>query len=538
MGADTFLCFSASRWRGSRRRWLPLPAGLLLGVLSGCLRDGPTEAQPQTVAQPVTTDPLTPANVFSACYARFSGLVTRIKEPGTKSECPSWSHVPFKWTDGVPGHDHGALNGRLHDSHPQYLLADGTRVIANGLAFTGAVGFSAIPAEGPGARLMWYVGKAAFRAGRVTGNAWDDAIVGPGSVALGTDTRGSGTASTAMGLSANARADGAMATGFFTIAAGSASTTTGVITQTLGPHSTATGWATLTARPATTATGEESFAIDTGATAMGSRTTAGAWSTALGSETSAGRAAIALGRRVFAGDSWSTAIGSYASAGIGSFVYGDASTTSVVQAMTSALPHTSPENVPDQDAEGRVLARVAQLQGQSLTTGYVQAMEPNRFVVRAAGGFRFRTSPDLATGCDLAPGSGTWSCTSDRHRKENFSDEDGQRILARIAGLPVQSWNYRTQNPAIRHLGPTAQDFFAAFGLGGVEGGAGREAASTINTVDMDGVSLLAIQALERRTQEQAREIEALQADNAGLRAGLSKLKLLLSENRASRRER
>jgi hypothetical protein len=535
MGADTFLCFSASQWRGSRRRWLSLPGGLLLGVLSGCLRDAPTEAQPQTVAQPVTTDPLTPANVLSACYARFSGLVTRIKEPGTKTECPPWSHVPFKWTDGVPGHDHGALNGRLHDSHPQYLLAEGTRVIANGLALTGAVGSNGIPAAGPGARLMWYPGKAAFRAGQVTSNAWDDALVGPGSVALGTDTRASGTASTAMGLGANARADDATATGFFTIANGASSTAVGAVTQTLvtGAHSTATGWATLAARFATMATGEESFAIDSGGMAMGSRATAGLWSTALGSETTAGRGGTALGRRVFAGGDWATAMGSYASAGTGSFVYGDASTTSVVQATAGDfVPRTSPENIPDQDAEKRILARNAQLQVQSLTTAFVQANEPNRFVARAAGGFRFRTSPDLATGCDLALGSGTWSCTSDRHRKENFSDEDGERILARIARLPVRSWNYRTQDPAIRHLGPTAQDFSAAFDLGA------GEHETTIRTVDMDGVSLLAIQALERRTREQAGEIEALQADNAGLRAGLSKLKLLLSENKASRRER
>jgi uncharacterized protein involved in type VI secretion and phage assembly len=77
--------------------------------------------------------------------------------------------------------------------------------------------------------------------------------------------------------------------------------------------------------------------------------------------------------------------------------------------------------------------------------------------------------------------------------------------------MPLQSWNYKTQAPAIRHLGPTAQDFYAAFHLG--------ESDTTINTVDADGVNLLAVQALERRTAELRRENEELRAAVARLEA-------------------
>jgi hypothetical protein len=64
-------------------------------------------------------------------------------------------------------------------------------------------------------------------------------------------------------------------------------------------------------------------------------------------------------------------------------------------------------------------------------------------------------------------------------------------------------------------LGPTAQDFHAAFHLGDDD--------KTIATVDEAGVALLAIQALERRTREQASEIAALRAELAALRADLAR---------------
>jgi trimeric autotransporter adhesin len=66
----------------------------------------------------------------------------------------------------------------------------------------------------------------------------------------------------------------------------------------------------------------------------------------------------------------------------------------------------------------------------------------------------------------------------------------------------------------VRHLGPTAQDFHAAFGLGGDDTG--------IGTVDIAGVTLLAVQALERRTAElgeRTREVESLRDEVAVLRA-------------------
>jgi hypothetical protein len=98
---------------------------------------------------------------------------------------------------------------------------------------------------------------------------------------------------------------------------------------------------------------------------------------------------------------------------------------------------------------------------------------------------------------------------SDARSKENFRDLDGDDVLARIARMPVREWNYRTQPASIRHVGPTAQDFHAAFGLG--------EDPLRIGTGDADGVALAAVQALERRTR-------ALADANAALRERLRRL--------------
>jgi Chaperone of endosialidase len=87
--------------------------------------------------------------------------------------------------------------------------------------------------------------------------------------------------------------------------------------------------------------------------------------------------------------------------------------------------------------------------------------------------------------------------------KENFRDLDGQDVLAKIASMPIREWNYKAQDAAVRHVGPTAQDFHAAFGLG--------EDPLRISTIDADGIALAAIQALARENLELRQRIEALE---------------------------
>ena len=103
----------------------------------------------------------------------------------------------------------------------------------------------------------------------------------------------------------------------------------------------------------------------------------------------------------------------------------------------------------------------------------------------------------------------TWNNASDRNLKAGFEPVDARRVLEQVAALPLTSWHY-TNAPDARHLGPMAQDFQAAFGLGADD--------KSITTVDADGVALAAIQGLNALLKAQAAELKALKQELAELR--------------------
>ncbi|MEX1132390.1 MAG: hypothetical protein WEC15_04125, partial [Flavobacteriales bacterium] len=74
----------------------------------------------------------------------------------------------------------GAGAGRTIAADAGAVRIDGT----DGLVSTGTVGSGVIPLEGDGTRMMWYPGKAAFRAGTVSGTQWNDTNIGLNSVAF------------------------------------------------------------------------------------------------------------------------------------------------------------------------------------------------------------------------------------------------------------------------------------------------------------------------------------------------------------------
>jgi Chaperone of endosialidase len=254
-----------------------------------------------------------------------------------------------------------------------------------------------IPTSGPGKRMMWYLGKAAFRAGGVQGTQWDNANIGDFSVAMGYNPTAKGSGGVAIGTSVLADA-----------------------AQT-----------------------------------------------------------VAIGTQVQANALGAVTLGFNASTSLvadGSFVFGDRSTANNVVSFL-----------------------------------------PNEFVVRAAGGTMFYSNPTLSSGVKLAPGANAWSSLSDANSKERFRDLEGDDVLAKITRMPIREWSYKAQDAAIRHVGPTAQDFHAAFGLG--------EDPLRISTIDADGIALRAIQALEARTRQ---ENAALRAENESLQSSLAALRARL----------
>jgi len=112
--------------------------------------------------------------------------------------------------------------------------------------------------------------------------------------------------------------------------------------------------------------------------------------------------------------------------------------------------------------------------------------------------------------------NGVLSEGSNLHTKENLATVDNQEILDKIAGIPIASWNFKFDDPEVRHLGPMAQDFYDAFGLGADD--------EHIASLDVNGVSLAAIQELYQHSQEQATRIDDLEAQVGTLEARLEAL--------------
>jgi hypothetical protein len=300
-------------------------------------------------------------------------------------------------------------------------------------------GFSSrIPAEGSGTRMMWYPGKAAFRAGYINGTQWDDANVGNYSVAIGENVRASGDNGVALGVRSTAA-------NVSSVAIGEDNTASGAASVALGYH-------------AHTNTKQGSFVFSDRSSADSTR---------------AGHAhqatfRVACGFRIFTSSNLSTGV-----------AFGGSS----VSNLGSVCPT---------DHFGQSGTMIATSTGAYLSSG------------------------------------GTWTNASDVNRKHRFARVAGEDVLARLRELSITTWSYKVDEDEVRHLGPTAQGFRAAFGLGREE--------TTIATVDADGVALAAAQALERRTAAQAEEIRALREENAALRARLDRLEAALAPAAAAAR--
>ena len=136
----------------------------------------------------------------------------------------------------------------------------------------------------------------------------------------------------------------------------------------------------------------------------------------------------------------------------------------------------------------------------------------DQFSVRSTAGSRFVLAIDgVGTPtwlCTVADG-GSWACSTPMQLNEIESVVDGAEILGRLSQVPITTWSVENQGATVRHIGPLAQDFYDAFGLG--------ENDQRIATIDLDGVALAAIQGLNAQNQ-------ALQAENAAMRSMLEDL--------------
>ena len=144
----------------------------------------------------------------------------------------------------------------------------------------------------------------------------------------------------------------------------------------------------------------------------------------------------------------------------------------------------------------------------SLLATVLQMSTPSgdgKFRVRKNGGVQAlngsTTILDLNATGDLTVKSVTE--TSSREAKRAFETVNGISVLEKVAALPISEWSYRADSPSVRHLGPMAEDFHAAFGLGKTDKG--------LTSVDTSGVALAAIQGLNQMLVEKDVRIAELE---------------------------
>jgi hypothetical protein len=317
-----------------------------------------------------------------------------------------------------------------------------------------------VPIEGSGTRMMWYPGKAAFRAGYVNGTQWDDGNTGLYSTAFGENARALGNHGFSVGRDTASSGDYGVSMGWYSTASGTASVALGMGANTNVKH------------------GSFVFA-DRSYTAICDTTlVAGSFYYPFGCTDS----------RVLA--PYNNSFTVRASGGTRFYT----NVTGTTGLYLSSLNNS-------QTGGGNQYGSFVWTDRSSDTA--ITPTAQNQTIFRSSGGFIIYSNSGASSGVTLAAGAGAWTSLSDRNMKENFKAVNSREILRGVLVLPISTWNYKTQDSSIRHIGAMAQDFSAIFNVG--------ENDTTISTIDPDGVALAAIQGLNEEIKDRDLKIEAQQ---------------------------
>ena len=101
----------------------------------------------------------------------------------------------------------------------------------------------------------------------------------------------------------------------------------------------------------------------------------------------------------------------------------------------------------------------------------------------------------------------------------HFKPTHGTQSLENSTGISIQTWTYKFQDSYIRHIGPMAKDFHAAFNVGKDD--------KHIDMIDASGVALAAIQELYQMLQEKDEEIKFANAELQAMKNKMPELEEL-----------
>jgi len=397
-----------------------------------------------------------------------------------------------------------------------------------------------------GIRFLFDRAKGAFRAGRTGGSVWDNALRGTSSVAFGENTRASAT-HTSVGGGFNNVAEGP----YCTVSGGSGNEATDDYTTVGGGQNNAAEFSGTIAgglrneviglasfvgggednvggsNPVHLATvvagGSTNSALEAYATVSGGQinlASANSSTVSGGNNNTASAASATVGGGNTNGASANSATvggGNTNTASGGSATVGGGNTNTA-----SGVGGTVPGGVGNICGGAGSLcagrnARDGSFEGCFVFSDHsgsaVTAAAAREFRVRSAGGATFFSDNGMTTGVVLAASASAWAAVCDRAVKENFVPLSPAGALERVVRLPLYEYNYIGAPPAHVYRGPTAQDWHALFPSG--------KDPLRIDTMDLDGVALAAIQGLAAKLERTEELMTQLRHDLDALRAAV-----------------
>lgn len=133
----------------------------------------------------------------------------------------------------------------------------------------------------------------------------------------------------------------------------------------------------------------------------------------------------------------------------------------------------------------------------------------NCFIVRGGStgsgtAAMFYTNAAATVGVQLFSGGTSWSIVCDINKKENLIVLDTSDILNKLLQIPIYQFNYKDTSSDLLCRGPVAQDWHTQF--------PSAKDNLTIDTLDLNGITICALQGLNKKVDDLQKENDELKS--------------------------